>query len=62
MSFFNFTPATSDKAQAWTVSDKFWVYWIFAVPVTAGTVAVWFWWQRTFLGSGVDFDDRPTRS
>jgi hypothetical protein len=49
MSFFNFRPATGDQPQAWSVSDKLWIYWMFAIPLTAITVLVWFWWQRATI-------------
>ncbi|KAF9691615.1 hypothetical protein EKO04_010517 [Ascochyta lentis] len=44
MSFFNYTPEPSGVG--WSVSDKFWVYWVCAVPLTCLTLAVWFWRQR----------------
>lgn len=31
-----------DNSGAWEVSDKFWVYWAVAVPLTVGAVTVWF--------------------
>ncbi|PSN59027.1 hypothetical protein BS50DRAFT_641288 [Corynespora cassiicola Philippines] len=46
MSFFNYSPAQDDQASAWSVSDKFWVYWAFAVPLTCLTMAIWFWRQK----------------
>ncbi|KAF2196854.1 hypothetical protein GQ43DRAFT_235184 [Delitschia confertaspora ATCC 74209] len=46
MSFFNYTPAQGSKAALWSVSDKFWVYWAFAVPLTCLTMAIWFWRQK----------------
>lgn len=39
MSFFNYSP----DRQTWSVSNMFWVYWIFALPVTGLTV--WFQWD-----------------
>jgi hypothetical protein len=43
-SFFNF-----DAAQGiWTVSDKFWIYWVVSVPVTAFTILLWFFWHKVF--------------
>lgn len=47
MSFFNFTPATVDQPGRWNVSEKFWLYWAVAIPVTALTVAVWWMWQKS---------------
>lgn len=45
-SFFNFSPASDTEPQHWTVSEKFWVYWVVAIPVTLVTVACWLAWQR----------------
>jgi hypothetical protein len=42
MSFFNFSPET-DK---WTVSSKFWLYWIVAIPLTGLTMLFWFFFLR----------------
>ncbi|TVY34884.1 hypothetical protein LOCC1_G008053 [Lachnellula occidentalis] len=47
-SFFNFSPATSTTPQRWDVSERFWVYWVVAVPLTLGTVASWVAWQRVY--------------
>lgn len=49
MSFFNFTPATADQPEAWRVSNRVWIYFVVAVPVTAVTVGAWIYWQRTVL-------------
>lgn len=46
MSFFNFTPGTGDQNGSWNVSEKFWLYWVVAIPVTALTIAVWWTWQK----------------
>ncbi|KAK4497465.1 hypothetical protein PRZ48_011916 [Zasmidium cellare] len=46
MSFFNFNPGSQDQPARWAVSDKFWLYWIVAIPVTALTVVVWWTWQK----------------
>ncbi|KAJ2992509.1 hypothetical protein NUW58_g2150 [Xylaria curta] len=36
MSFFNYSPESG-----WAVSDKFWVYWVVAVPITIATTLLW---------------------
>jgi Mg2+ and Co2+ transporter CorA len=41
MSFFNY-----DQGVGWKVSEKFWIYWAFAVPTTVISAALWFHWQR----------------
>ncbi|KAH7401712.1 hypothetical protein DE146DRAFT_440031 [Phaeosphaeria sp. MPI-PUGE-AT-0046c] len=46
MSFFNYTPAQGSTKSEWSVSPKFWVYWVFAVPLTCLTMGTWFWRQR----------------
>ncbi|PSN59119.1 hypothetical protein BS50DRAFT_580199 [Corynespora cassiicola Philippines] len=51
MSFFNYSPAQDGQANAWSISDKFWIYWAFAVPLTCLTMAVWFW-QQNKMGNG----------
>ncbi|KAJ6782403.1 hypothetical protein PWT90_10096 [Aphanocladium album] len=35
-SFFNFNP----DANKWTVSDKFWIYWVISVPITVLTLVI----------------------
>lgn len=44
MSFFNFDSSTD----SWTVSREFWVYWAVAIPVTAITATLWFFWNKLF--------------
>ncbi|EUC34092.1 hypothetical protein COCCADRAFT_4439 [Bipolaris zeicola 26-R-13] len=46
MSFFNYTPPQDDKAGKWSVSERFWVYWAFAIPLTALTLGIWILRQR----------------
>ncbi|KAK7906367.1 hypothetical protein PG985_016373 [Apiospora marii] len=43
MSFFNV-----DAETGWKVSNRFWVYWAFAVPMTLLTTGLWYHWQRRF--------------
>ncbi|CAK3812940.1 Hypothetical predicted protein [Lecanosticta acicola] len=49
MSFFNFTQATSTSPASWSMSPKFWIYWVVAIPITALTVATWWIWQKSLL-------------
>ncbi|KAF1926682.1 uncharacterized protein M421DRAFT_422656 [Didymella exigua CBS 183.55] len=44
MSFFDYTPGQGSSG--WSVSDKFWVYWVCAVPLTCLTLLIWYWRQR----------------
>ena len=53
MSFFHFTPSADGGSEQWTVSPKFWMYWVVTIPVTALTVGIWFLFQRRH-SSGAD--------
>ncbi|KAF2624757.1 hypothetical protein BU25DRAFT_133630 [Macroventuria anomochaeta] len=44
MNFSDDSPAPD--TMGWSVSDKFWVYWACAVPLTCLMLAIWFWGQR----------------
>ncbi|KAI1330407.1 hypothetical protein F5Y16DRAFT_363054 [Xylariaceae sp. FL0255] len=44
MSFFNFDP----DADVWRVSNKIWIYFAFAAPVTLATFLGWYFWQLIF--------------
>lgn len=47
MSFFDYSAESG-----WAISNKFWLYWAFAVPTTLLTVAAWYYvWQRGFRTS-----------
>jgi hypothetical protein len=46
MSFFHFIPSADGGLEQWTVSPKFWMYWVVTIPVTALTVGIWFVIQR----------------
>jgi len=43
MSFFNY-----DRDFGWEMSDRFWIYWVVVVPVTAATIGFWHFWPRIF--------------
>ncbi|KAI0913102.1 hypothetical protein F4823DRAFT_559367 [Ustulina deusta] len=43
MSFFNYSAESG-----WVLSDKFWVYWVFAIPTTLLTVVAWYFLQRKY--------------
>ncbi|KAJ5885455.1 hypothetical protein N7495_009965 [Penicillium taxi] len=32
----------------WGMSDKFWIYWVFAIPTTIATLVVWQYWHKLF--------------
>ncbi|KAJ4267500.1 hypothetical protein NW762_003607 [Fusarium torreyae] len=42
MSFFKM----DDNTGAWSVSEKFWLYWVIAIPVTILTGGSWLLWQK----------------
>ncbi|KAH9239325.1 hypothetical protein K456DRAFT_1861459 [Colletotrichum gloeosporioides 23] len=42
--FFEFDSGSGE----WLMSDKFWVYWVVAIPVTIVTALMWYHWQRIF--------------
>lgn len=45
MSFFQ-----CGEDNGWGMSNKFWVYWVFAIPTTIVTVIVWQYWHNLFPG------------
>jgi hypothetical protein len=53
MSFFHFTPSADGGSEQWTVSPKFWMYWVVTIPVTILTVCVLLVFQRRHP-SGID--------
>ncbi|KAK4172596.1 hypothetical protein QBC36DRAFT_247220 [Triangularia setosa] len=38
--------------EEYTISENFWVFWAFSVPLTAGTVMLWFFWDRYRMKKG----------
>ncbi|KAM0548168.1 hypothetical protein ACHAPJ_009966 [Fusarium lateritium] len=44
MSFFKM----DDNTGAWSVSEKFWLYWVIAIPVTILTGGSWLLWQKWY--------------
>lgn len=44
MSFFNY----GADSGSWSVSDKFWIYWAVAAPITILTSILWYCWNRLF--------------
>ncbi|QIW98177.1 hypothetical protein AMS68_003695 [Peltaster fructicola] len=45
-SFFNFTPGSDDEPARWSVSEKFWIYWVVTGILTALILATWTLWRR----------------
>jgi hypothetical protein len=45
MSFFQ-----CGGSNGWAMSDRFWIYWVFAIPTTIATVSVWQYWHNLFPG------------
>lgn len=46
MNFFSFQPGGVDTKPSFVVSQHFWIYWAFAIPMTLVTLALWLWWSR----------------
>ncbi|KAF2621524.1 hypothetical protein BU25DRAFT_426424 [Macroventuria anomochaeta] len=46
MSFFDYTLGQGSQSERWSVSEKFWVYWAFAIPLPCLTLGIWFWRQK----------------
>lgn len=44
--FFAFVPGSEGRSASWAVSEKFWIYWVFSVPLTVIAVGCWYCWQR----------------
>ncbi|KAI1747463.1 hypothetical protein F4782DRAFT_422868 [Xylaria castorea] len=58
MSFFNYSADSG-----WVISDKFWLYWVFAVPITILTAVAWHYLrQYSVPASPKDEPKRPTGS
>lgn len=45
-SFFNFSPGPKAQQGGWFVSDKIWIYWVIAIPLTIMTLSIWLWGQH----------------
>ncbi|KAI4660021.1 uncharacterized protein J4E79_005823 [Alternaria viburni] len=41
MSFFDFVPGQDGQKGQWLVSEHFWIYWAFAIPLTCLTIGIW---------------------
>ena len=58
MSFFNYNPDSDE----WTVSKKFWVYWVVAIPITCITGLLWSFWHKFFPPKPIGEEDLGPRS
>jgi membrane protein implicated in regulation of membrane protease activity len=56
-SFFNYNPANDQ----WTVSKKFWIYWVVAIPVTCVTALLWLLWHKFFPPKQIADEDLQPR-
>lgn len=43
MSFFS-----NNSELGWAISDKFWIYWVFAIPTTLLTAVAWYFLQKKY--------------
>ncbi|KAG4422345.1 hypothetical protein IFR04_004497 [Cadophora malorum] len=48
MTFFDYTPAVDGAVEIYSISEKFWMYWAVAVPLSALTVSLWLFWHKFF--------------
>ncbi|CAG8418485.1 unnamed protein product [Penicillium salamii] len=55
MSFFQ-----CGQDNGWGVSNKFWLYWVFAIPITVVTGVVWQYWHNLFPNA--DYKPAPVRA
>ncbi|KAI1307453.1 hypothetical protein F5Y03DRAFT_352309 [Xylaria venustula] len=56
MSFFDYSADSG-----WVLSDKFWVYWVFAIPTTFATVVAWYFLQRKYSVPAKPGDEKRHR-
>jgi Mg2+ and Co2+ transporter CorA len=45
----------------WGMTNKFWIYWVFAIPTTVATVVVWQYWHNLFPGSDYNKPGRAVK-
>ena len=48
MSFFDYSADSG-----WSVSEKIWIYWVFAIPTTVATALLWKYWHKVFPHSEI---------
>ncbi|KAM0215124.1 hypothetical protein ACHAQD_008450 [Fusarium lateritium] len=53
MSFFK----VDDDTGVWSVSGKFWLYWVIAIPVTLLTGGLWLLWQKVYQPPRIGEDE-----
>ena len=46
MSFFDYQPARGAGKEDYTVSNKFWVYWALAIPLSFIMLLIWLFWEK----------------
>ncbi|KAF7510282.1 hypothetical protein GJ744_006978 [Endocarpon pusillum] len=46
MSFFHFEPSQHGERDVFIVSDKFWMYWVLAGPLSITVLGLWIFWER----------------
>lgn len=45
-SFFNYQPANGGGEESFTMSNRFWVYWVLAAPLSIITLLIWVFWEE----------------
>ncbi|KAM0246852.1 hypothetical protein ACHAP5_004474 [Fusarium lateritium] len=53
MSFFK----VDDDTGVWSVSEKFWLYWVIAIPVTLLTGGLWLVWRKVYQPPTIGEDE-----
>jgi hypothetical protein len=44
-SFFHSEPSAGGMKESFVVSDKFWMYWVFAAPLSVVALGLWIFWD-----------------
>ncbi|SCV28718.1 uncharacterized protein FFB14_01936 [Fusarium fujikuroi] len=57
MSFFK----VDDDTGVWSVNEKFWVYWVFAIPATLFTWGLWLSWQWFYRPIKIGEEEKPVK-
>lgn len=46
MSMFNWQPGSGSSSVSSYVSNRFWIYWAFSLPLTILVMGGWYWWSK----------------
>ena len=48
-SFFDYQPGHDDSKEEFTMSSKFWLYWVLAAPLSIVMVLAWLLWEKQIV-------------